>query len=148
MDLLIFVIIVGFHATVEFRKRLDEYLGNIVGFSSPHWLKYMLFVLAAGNLIIPFWGGAISPETRALFWGYVAGGLVGDILSTHIIPSIYFKKVSPATWTFVLYIPIAIWLWSTVGVSVVPSLLGMASFVILWPTLMVLKKVGILPANR
>lgn len=147
---IVFVIIsVIYHVGLEFKYRLDEYLGGILHFTAPRYLRYAFFVLATSNLVIPFIGGLLFLEYREILISYMIGGLVGDTFGTHIIPTFIFKRESPATTTWKLYLPIAI----VLGVAVWPlniySLLsGMLSFVLLWPTLMLMKKVGLLKSRN
>src|ERR1051326_1747451 len=96
-----------FHASLELKGNLDDYLGEVVGFIPPRWLKYAFFVLALAIILVPLEFGFFFQENSLL--AVAAGALVGDTFSTHLLPTWFrlAKRSSPATWTWILYLPLA-----------------------------------------
>jgi hypothetical protein len=143
------------HASLEFSGRLDDYVGEVVGFLSPRWLKYPLLLLALANILFPLGLGLrFSGEWQRFLFLFVAGALLGDMFSTHLIPTWrrLAKRSSPATWTWILYLPLGTIILARLRPDNLLDALGIAagvtSFVLLWPALYILKRIGVLPQSR
>jgi hypothetical protein len=143
------------HASIEFSGKLDDYLGEVVKFVPPGWLKYPLFLLALFNILLPLGLGFLfHGQLRRVFFFVVAGALLGDMFSTHLIPTWCHlaKRSSPATWTWMLYLPLGAAILVIVRpgslIDVVGIVAGALSFVLLWPILIILKWIGILPRTQ
>lgn len=127
---------VVFHASIEWADRQNEYFGRATGFTPPRWFP----VLAVVNLLlIPLAIGALWDSSAAA--SYAAGGLVGDVLSNHALPT-WFAGLGkwPATDTWWLYLLCAMLLAVSGGpISLLAFGLGAASFALLWPALYAMK---------
>lgn len=131
------------HALQELWHNLDTYLGESVGLEKmnmPVWLAAFLFSSAILNLFIPTvlvqYG---TPQVSNWFFFYLIGGLMGDALSTHIIPSFIKKKASPGLSTSIIYLGLAIALWyaNVESFKFLSFVLGFGSFVVLWPFMLI-----------
>lgn len=141
-----FVLCIFLHATEEYKKGLAPYLEKIVGFRVEKWLDKALYVLAVSVILVPFAlvspGGILSENVAKSF---VIGGLLGDALSTHWLPSIKWRW-SPGSLSALLYPYLAFALYNTTDGFVTGSaLLGGLAFIGLWPMLWVIKFIIKLP---
>jgi len=139
-----------FHASLELRGKLADYLGEVVGFIPPWWLKYALFVLALVLILVPL-GLGFFQILRDFFFAEAAGALLGDTFSTHLIPTWRHLagRSSPATWTWILYLPLGVAILANLrplnSTVIAGIIVGILSFVLLWPLLKTLTRIGFLP---
>lgn len=128
------------HLYLEFRDRLDLYLCRATRQPQPPpWLGRALVVAAAANLLGPavvaFAGGRHAPFAVS----YLAGGLCGDAVSTHAIPTWISGRTAPAFWTWPIYCLFGVVLLLLVQMPI-PFALGFLSFpVAVWPGMLALK---------
>lgn len=141
----VLLLAVGYHARLEWVEGLAEYLCNLVHLDKcPRWLAPVLSVLAVGILAVPLVAAVFYPDYRPCLLAWAAGGFLGDIFSTHIIPTWITGRRSPALSTW--------WAYLLAGGGLVAYLtlrldsfepwwfiLGIVLFVILWPLMLVLR---------
>ncbi len=135
----VLLVLVLYHAWLESVGNLAGYLCSLLRIEPcPSWLPPILTALAIGNLALPLVGALFFPQWQQLLLAYASGGFVGDTLSTHVIPSRATRERAPAlsTWWVYLLAGGGLALYSFV---LVPFVLGIISFVILWPAMLALR---------
>ena len=145
LDILIVILVIT-HALVEKNNnRLGMFLGSTpwLRFKNRPWLSWMLFALAILVIIVPFTLAEAGIQSDWLH-SFVIGGFIGDAILTHWVPSIVLRRWSPGTLTATTYFYLAFMLWITSTVIAVGVFAGIMAFAILWPTLWIFRKVGIL----
>lgn len=148
--LVILLILVGYHARLEWKENLAGYLCRVVHLNDcPRWLAPALSGLAVGILAIPLVAAMLLGEEsawRACALAFAAGGFLGDIFSTHIIPTWVTGQRSPAfsTWWMYLLAGTGLILYIFIGLDPTAGLtlwvlLGIVAFVSLWPGMFLLR---------
>src|SRR5262249_1522778 len=92
----------------------------------------------------------LSPDLRFRFLSAAAGGFLGDILSTHIIPTVVTHRRSPAlsTWWLYLIVGLGITGYLLIGAQSLNPIffaVGSLSFISLWPSILFLR--ALLPST-
>jgi hypothetical protein len=138
--------LVGYHARLEWVEGLADYLCSLVRMKRcPPRLAPVLSVLAVSLIGLPLIGAVIAyDDYRFHLLAWAAGGFLGDIFSTHIIPTWITGRRSPALstwWAYILVgggLVIYLWLHSFHPLMFV---VGIISFVGLWPLMLGLRAV-------
>lgn len=138
--------LIGYHARLEWVEGLAEYLCRLVQLvNCPWWLAPVLSVLAVSILAIPLVAAVVTPDCRPQLLALAAGGFLGDIFSTHIIPTWITGHRSPAlsTWWAYLLVGSGLVLYLTLQLHFSPwmFILGIIVFVGLWPGMLGLRAV-------
>lgn len=131
-----FIACVLIHATEEFTKGLAPYLEEAIGFKTGRWLDFTLLLLALSIILLPFVLVGTIGVNLDLAKSFVIGGLLGDALSTHWIPSLLRKKVCPGSVSVITYPVLAFVIFQFVAFSPIAFTLGILAFVSLWPSLL------------
>lgn len=137
---------VGFHASQEWFGGLAPYLCGLVGVTRcPRWLAPLFLILAVGILAVPLVGSVGLPDRREWLLSFACGGFLGDMLSTHMIPTWLSGRRSPGLSTWWAYlgaaIGLAIYLQRHSALDPLAVVLGAGAFVSLWPFMVLLRSV-------
>jgi hypothetical protein len=136
--------LIGYHARLEWVEGLAEYLCRLVRLvNCPRWLAPILSVLAVSILALPLVAAVVAPDYRPQLLALAAGGFLGDIFSTHIIPTWITGRRSPAlsTWWAYLLVGGGLVVYLTLRLHFHPwmFILGIVLFVGLWPGMLGLR---------
>lgn len=131
----------GSHAWLEWRRFLAGYLCTATGQDyPPRWLAPVLTGLALLLTAGPLLATMVWPDSRRALLSFLAGAVLADAFSTHVVPSLVadVDRPSPAIETVPAYLLVA-YHYGLEHHALVPLALGAASFLGLWPLLLVLR---------
>lgn len=133
-------VVVAVHVYVESQEGLATYLYQRCGRSpAPAWVGTGLTL---GALALTFGPLAAWWWTQSLWWAtWLSAAIATDVVSTHLLPTLISREESPGMTTWVLQVAAAL-CWGFVGGSGhwLAVLLGVGSFVSVWPTVFVLSR--------
>lgn len=140
--LTITAVVTLFHAGAELRDGLGRYLADVVDWPPLRHplVGAVLYLVATGAVLVP----SLLAVQVSLWWApWVGAALLADRVSTHLVPTYLYRRAPATTWLDSLAafgVGVA-WLLAPASPSVWAVLGGAASFVGLWPTLIVTRAI-------